>query len=429
MNIARRLFLKRGGIALAAIGAGSICEPRFLARAALAADSSGAAKPNKILVCIFQRGAVDGMSMVVPHGDPFYYQHRQDIAIPQPRRNASDETALDLDGFFGLHPAMKPLLPLYKQEQLAFVHACGSPSESRSHFDMQDFMESGTSDDKSVHSGWLNRMIEERHQKAKPSPFRAVAMSSVLPRSLQGNIDALAMRDLDSFGVKGGSGAINVAAGFEGMYESAVGDVLGGAGAESFEAISMLKKADPTKYKPAKGTDYPAGPFGHAMLQVAQLIKADVGLEIAFVEIDGWDTHANQGGAAGQLAGRLYDFSRGLASFHKDLGDRVSDVLLLTMSEFGRAARQNGNRGTDHGHGNCFMALGGHVAGGRVLGQWPGLSPEHLFEDRDLAVTTDYRDLFAEACVRHVGMSADSLRDVFPRHQIDAGKFRGICRA
>jgi uncharacterized protein (DUF1501 family) len=428
MKIARRLFLKRGGIALAAIGAGSMYEPMFLARTALAADSAGAAERKKVLVCIFQRGAVDGMSMVVPHGDPFYYKNRQDIAIAQPTRNGSGNTALDLDGFFGLHPAMKALLPLYKQGQLAAIHACGSPNESRSHFDMQDFMESGTSDDKGIHTGWLNRMLEQRHEK-KSSPFRAVAMSSVLPRSLQGNVEALALRDLNSFGVKGGGGSINVAAGFEGMYESAVGDVLGGAGSGSFEAISMLKKADPTKYTPSKGTDYPAGAFGHAMLQVAQLIKADVGLEIAFVEIDGWDTHANQGGAAGQLAGRLYDFSRGLASFHKDLGDRMSDVLVLTMSEFGRAARQNGNRGTDHGHANCFFAMGANVQGGRVLGKWPGLAPDNLFEDRDLAVTTDFRDIFAEACIRHCGITHDSLSSVLPKYSIDEARFRGILKA
>lgn len=428
MNIARRLFLKRGGFALASLGASSLWGPEFVRSTALAADVSGATARKKVLVCVFQRGAVDGMSMVVPHGDPFYYKHRQEIAIDRPA-HGSDANALDLDGFFGLHPAMKALLPLYQKKELAIVQACGSPSESRSHFDMQDFMESGTADDKSVHTGWLNRMIKQRHEAGKPTPFRAVAMGSVLPRSLQGNVEALAIRDLSTFGIRGGAAPANVAAGFEGMYDSAVGDVLGGAGAESFEAISMLKKADPTKYMPAHSADYPKNAFGHAMLQVAQLIKADVGLEVAFVDVDGWDTHANQGGAAGQLAGRLFDYSNTLASFHRDLGDRMQDVLVLTMSEFGRAARQNGNRGTDHGHGNCFFAMGGMVQGGKVHGHWPGLAPENLFEDRDLAVTTDFRDVFAEACVRHMGLGVNDLPGIFPRYACDPTRFAGICKA
>ena len=428
MNIARRLFLKRGGFALASLGATSLWGPEFVRSTALAADVSGAASRKKVLVCVFQRGAVDGMSMVVPHGDPFYYKHRQEIAIDRPAHGA-DSNAIDLDGFFGLHPAMKALLPLYQKKELAIVQACGSPSESRSHFDMQDFMESGTADDKSVHTGWLNRMIKQRHEAGKPTPFRAVAMGSVLPRSLQGSVEALAIRDLSTFGIRGGAAPANVAAGFEGMYDSAVGDVLGGAGAESFEAISMLKKADPTKYTPAHSADYPKNAFGHAMLQVAQLIKADVGLEVAFVDVDGWDTHANQGGAAGQLAGRLFDYSNTLASFHRDLGDRMQDVLVLTMSEFGRAARQNGNRGTDHGHGNCFFAMGGMVQGGKVHGHWPGLAPENLFENRDLAVTTDFRDVFAEACLKHMGLGTNDLPDIFPRFTCDSARFAGICKA
>jgi uncharacterized protein (DUF1501 family) len=367
--------------------------------------------------------------MVAPHGDPFYYEHRQEIALPRPARSAGEGAALDLDGFFGLHPAMSALMPLYKSGELAVIHACGSTNPSRSHFDMQDFMESGVPDDKSIHSGWLNRVLVQRRQsEPKPSPFRAVAMSSVLPRTLQGDADALALRDLSTFGVQSGGGA-NMAAGFEGMYDSAVSDALHGTGRESFEAIAMLKKADPTKYTPAKGTEYPQGGFGRAMMQVAQLIKADVGLEIAFVEMDGWDTHANQGGAGGQLAGRLYDFSRGLASFHRDLGDRMADVMLLTMSEFGRAARQNGNRGTDHGHANCFFALGGDVAGGKVLGEWPGLAPEKLFEQRDLAVTTDFRTVFAEVCAKHLGVGRGQMDKVLPGYQFDEAKFRHVLKA
>jgi uncharacterized protein (DUF1501 family) len=428
MNIARRLFLKRGGIALAALGASSLWDPGLLGRVTLAADSARAANGKKVLICVFQRGAADGLSMVVPHGDPFYYTHRQEIALARPTRAAGAGAALDLDGFFALHPALDAFLPLYKAGHLAVIHACGSPNSSRSHFDMQDFMESGVPADKSVHTGWLNRALQGRPE-AHTTPFRAVSMTSVVPRSLQGDADALALRDLSTFGVNAPIRLGNVASGFEGMYEGAVDGVLHGTGKESFDAIAMLKKANPAQYSPANGAAYPKGTFGKAMLQVAQLIKADVGLEVAFVEMDGWDTHANQGAANGQLAGRLHDFSHAIAAFNADLGDHMSDVLLLTMSEFGRAARQNGNRGTDHGHGTCFFALGGSVNGGRVLGQWPGLAPEKLFEERDLAVTTDFRAVFAEVCSRHLGISGDALGKVFPNYPVDEKDFRGLCRA
>jgi uncharacterized protein (DUF1501 family) len=314
---------------------------------------------------------------------------------------------LDLDGFFALHPALDAFLPLYNAGHLAVVHACGSPNASRSHFDMQDFMESGSSDDKSVHTGWLNRMLHLKRE-ADATAFRAVAMTPLVPRTLQGDVDALAIRDLDTFGVASSGSSGNVASGFEGMYDGAVDGVLHGAGKESFDAIALLKKANPSQYSPANKAVYPAGPFGRAMLQVAQLIKADVGLEVAFVELDGWDTHNNQGGANGQLAGRLHDFSRAIAALHTDLGDRMSDVLLLTMSEFGRAARQNG---------------------GRVLGKWPGLAPEKLFEERDLAVTTDFRAVFAEVCTRHFGAKPDQLNTVFPNYQVGEKDFPRICKS
>lgn len=454
MNIHRRYFLRHGGIALAAMGAGAF-DPGLLGRLACAADSSQSATAGlnrggrrKVLVCVFQRGAADGLSMVVPHGDPFYYKHRQEIAIPRPARSAGADGALDLNGYFGLHPAMDALLPLYKAGHLAIVHACGSPSASRSHFDMQDFMESAVVDEKRTNTGWLNRAMEQqtieqerrrrRSTAEQPAhdeiaggntPFRAVSMTSTIPRSLQGNIEALAIRDLKTFGVHGGGGPANLAAGFEGMYDSAVGDALHGAGQESFSAISMLKKADPSRYTPARGAKYPGGPFGQAMLQVAQLIKANMGLEVAFVELDGWDTHANQGGAGGMLAGRLNDFSRAIAAFHHDLGAAMEDVLLLSMSEFGRAVRQNGNRGTDHGHGNAFFVLGGNVRGGKVLGDWPTLAPEKLFEERDLAVTTDFRDVFAEVCARHLRIAEADLGPIFPGYSIDSRKFRQFLSA
>lgn len=422
----RRVFLKHGAIAMAAIGASARWNPGVLGRMSLAADSASSAQGKKVLICLFQRGAADGLNMVVPHGDPFYYKHRQEIAIARPARGKADGSALDLDGFFGLHPSLDALLPLYKSGHMAAIHACGSPSSSRSHFDMQDFMEAAAPDNKSVTSGWVNRAIRTRPEP-HASPFRAVSMTSVLPRTLQGEADALAIRDLATFGVNSTAGTTNMAAGFEGMYDNAVDGVLHGAARESFDAISMLKKADVAQYRPARGVKYPPNSFGRAMMQVAQLIKANVGLEVAFVEMDGWDTHAGQGGAAGHLADRLLDFSRGIAALFTDLGDRMNDVLMLTMSEFGRAARQNGNRGTDHGHATCFLALGGSIRGGRILGEWPGLAPEKLFEERDLAVTTDFRDVFAEVCAKHFGIPADRLTDVFPNYATDTARFRGFC--
>jgi uncharacterized protein (DUF1501 family) len=429
MTLSRRVFLRNGVITLAAMGGAAAIEPRFVARAAAAASDSGKpAAARKILVCVFQRGAADGLSTVAPHGDPNYYKLRQEISIPAPKKG-DNAAGLDLDGYFALHPRLDSLMPLWKRGELAVIHACGSPSSSRSHFDMQDFMEAGVADLKSINTGWANRALASQ-PATKPTPFRAVALGGSVPRTLQGDIDALAIRDLASFGVQGGAAPTGGGAtGFEGLYDNAAHDALSGAGKGSFEAIAMLKKANPTQYTPAKGITYPGTSLGRSLLQVAQLIKADVGVEIAFVEDEGWDTHANQGGAFGQMAGKLLDFGRALAAFNTDLGDAMANVVVLTMSEFGRAVRQNGNRGTDHGHGTCFLALGGAVKGGKVYGDWPTLASEKLFEERDLAVTTDFRDLFGEICVKHLGVPTAKLANVFPKYQADAKRFRGLIKA
>ena len=430
MKLSRRAFLKRGGLALVSVGAIPLWGPSFLQQLVFAADPARAAGGKKILICIFQRGAVDGLSMVVPYGDKYYYEARSDIAIAQPTQKAGSEGVLDLDGFFGFHPDMAALLPIYKSGHLALIQACGSPSSNRSHFDAQDFMECGVADDKSIRTGWLNRaLLQCPEDRAKLTPFRAVSMSAMLPRTLQGDQEALAIPDLKTFGVgaagftPGGTTAA-AANGFEGMYESAVGDLLHGTGRDAFNAIGMLKAADPTKYTPQHGASYPNAEFGRSLMQIAQMIKADIGVEVAFAEVGGWDTHANQGGAAGQLANRFLDFSRSLAALYQDLGDRMSDVVVLTMSEFGRTVRQNGNRGTDHGHATCFMVLGGSVRGGKVYGQWPGLAREQLFEGRDLMLTTDYRDVFAELSQKHLGVR--DVNKVFPNHRVNPGDYRGL---
>lgn len=437
-QISRRFFVKQGALAFAAIGAGALFGPDFLRSSVLAAETRKSGGGKRVLVCLFQRGAADGLSMVVPYGDKDYYALRSDIALAGPSQKAGAAGVLDLDGRFGLHPALKPLHALYGAGELAVLHACGNPQATRSHFEAQDLMESGAGSDKNLATGWLNRLIGCCPEDAEHhSALRAVAMAGQMPRALQGREEALAIADLERFGVKGGAAASSMpsmgggmsgggaAKGFEDIYESAVGDALHGAGREGFAAMDLLKKVDPKRYTPANGAAYPNGNFGKSLRQVAQLIKAEVGLEIAFVEIGGWDTHANQGAASGALANRLTELANGLGALHKDLGSRMSDVLVLTMSEFGRTARQNGNRGTDHGHGTAFFALGGGVRGGRVLGDWPGLSTDKLFEGRDLAITTDYRDFFAEACVRHMGVAESELGKVFPGHVATAKKFRG----
>jgi uncharacterized protein (DUF1501 family) len=391
--ITRRTFLKTGGCALVAY-AGA---PRFLLRTAHAAQASG-----KVLVAVFQRGAVDGLSMVMPHGDSGYAAVRPSIGLQPPRRGES-ERALDLDGFFALHPALEPLVPLWDHRALAVVHACGSPDTTRSHFDAQDYMESGTPGVKSTTDGWLSRAIGAR--PAQSTPFRAVAIGPALPRTLQGGVGAISMQSLDRFDVRTGpDGAAR--AGFESLYEQGVRDLLHGTGRETFDAVKMLKSARASRLVPANGAEYPRVPLGEALRQIAQLIKANVGLEVAFADMQGWDTHVGQGAERGQLALRFRDFGAALAAFSQDLGDKMADVVVLTMSEFGRTVAENGNRGTDHGHATAMLVLGGGVRGGRVYGRWPGLGHHQLFEGRDLAVTTDFRTLFSEVATRHLGVSA-----------------------
>ncbi|MCA1817738.1 MAG: DUF1501 domain-containing protein [Acidobacteria bacterium] len=422
----RRFFLKSGGVALASIGATTLA-PSFLQRAALAQTNKitggMATGRRKTLIAIFQRGAVDGLNVVVPHGEKSYYSFRPTLAVPQPGKAAAGESVVDLDGFFGLHPALAPFKPIWDAKRLAVVHAAGSPDNTRSHFDAQDYMESGTPGVKSTDDGWLNRYLQAQPDP-KASPFRAVAMTQNLPRVLQGRAPSLAIPNLDQFAVRAGQSSQLVQGGFESIYDQAAGDALRGTGRETFEAINFLKKVNPSQYQPENGAEYPRTPYGNALLQIAQLIKAGVGLEVAFTDIQGWDTHVNQGNARGQLAARLTEFGAGIAALHTDLGARTDDVVILTMSEFGRTARENGNRGTDHGHANAMFVVGGAVRGGKVYGDWPGLDADKLYEGRDLALTTDFRDVFGEVASKHLG-NAD-LSKVFPGYAASAAKFRGV---
>ena len=371
----RRVFLKSSGMALVASG----LLPNVFVKMAKAGTTNG----RKVVVAIFQRGAVDGLNVVVPYGESAYYAARPSIAIPR-------TAAIDLDGFFGVHPSLAPLVPYFKDKSAAFVQAVGSPDATRSHFDAQDFMESGTPGVKITADGFLSRALASR----QPSPLRAVAIGQTMPRILSGKANALAVADIAKFDMPDA---------FRSMYK------------EAYEPVRILKAADPTKLQPENGAVYPAGPFANSLKQIAQLIKANVGLEVAFTDVGGWDTHAGEGAAQGQLANNLKTFAAAIAAFQKDLGSRRGDVVLVTMSEFGRTVRENGNRGTDHGHGNFMFITGGSVKGGKVYGQWRGLTPEQLFEGRDLAVTTDFRDVFAELLAKQLGVA--SLKDVFPHYE------------
>jgi len=417
MNTSRRIFLRDSAIAMVGVGAA----PLWLERAALA--QTGTAGRKKVLVAIFQRGAADGLNIVVPHGEQRYYDLRPTISVPRPGANTpKEDAAIDLDGMFGLHPALAPLKPLWDKQQLAIVHAAGSPDPTRSHFDAQDYMESGTPGLKATSDGWLNRALLPAEGKA--SPVRAVSLGPTLPRSMRGANDAVAVESLGAFGVRDAAAAKAL----EAMYAGSGDQVLNGTGRATFEAVALLQSIQKTPYQPS-GAQYPGGRFGDSLRQIAQLIKADVGVEVAFADLGGWDHHVQEVGpkaSVGQLAQRLTEFGGALAAFYKDLGDRMEDVVVITMSEFGRAAKENGDRGTDHGHANVMFAMGGAVEGGKVYGKWPGLAPEQLYEKRDLAVTTDFRDVLGEAVYGHLGNK--QIAKVFPGYAGSADKFRGFLK-
>jgi uncharacterized protein (DUF1501 family) len=410
MQTNRRFFMRNGALAIA----GTAAIPSFLVRSVLA---ESALAPGNRLVVIFQRGAVDGLNVVVPYREKNYYDMRPGIAIPQ-------NQVLDLDGFFGLHPSLAPFKPLYDQGHLAIVHAAGSPDMCRSHFDAQDFMESGTPGVKDTEDGWLNRALQEEdlHRRQPHTAFRALALGSQVPRTLAGKVPAIALSSVNSFAVGGRGPTPSPAANaFQAMYGDTGDQIFHATGEETFEAVKMLHDANPAQYKPAPGIEYPNNDFGNNMKQIAQLLKSNLGVEAAFTDVGGWDTHVNQGGVNGQLADRLREFSSAIAAFWRDMGDDAENITLVTMSEFGRTAGQNGTGGTDHGHANAMFVLGGQVKGGKVYGRWPGLANEQLNEGRDLAVTTDFRQVLGEAVSKSIG--ARNLDMVFPGAQLRQDRF------
>jgi len=424
----RRVFVKSGALALVTMG----LSPTFLKRTVFAQALPKTSK-GKVLICLFQRGAADGLNVVVPHGEEEYYRLRPTIGIPRPTKlmagsagvSGSAPGAVDLDGFFGLHPSLTPFKDLWDRGLLAPVHAVGSPSTTRSHFDAQDFMETGTPDVKSTTDGWLNRYLAVQGTCAEcsvnSSPFRAVALSQQTPRILEGPTPTIAMASIGEFSIRATGSDVER---LEALYRTGSADLIHGTGTETFDAMKMLRAANPAQYAPANGAEYPRSPFGQDLRQIAQLIKSDVGLEIAFADVGGWDTHVNQGNVTGQLAARLADFGKSVSALVTDLGDRMDDVMILTMSEFGRMAKQNGNGGTDHGHAGVMFVVGGSVRGHTVHGKWPGLRSDQLYQGRDLALTTDFRAVFSEVVCRHLG--AVDVGKLFPGYEARREDWIGV---
>ncbi len=401
--------MKSGGLAILASSIGGL--PPFLAKAA-AATSRLSNTRQKVLVAIFQRGAMDGLMAVPLFNDPMYAKLRQGLALSA-AKSAGDDALINLDDRFGLHPALSSFAKFYKENRLAIIHGVGSPDPTRSHFDAQDYMETGTPGRKGTPSGWLNRACGLLGHDA--TPFRAVSMTAALPRSLYGSEPAIAISNLNDFGLNL-SGSQNIPVdtekGFESLYEQTTQALLHGTGTESFEAIKMLKKIDVKNYHPSNGAEYPSTPFGRSLKQIAQLIKAEVGLEIAFSEIGGWDNHVAEGTVRGAFARPAEDLSKSIDAFWNDLENYQDDVTLMTMTEFGRTVRENGSGGTDHGRASCLFVLGNDVAGGKVYGTINSLDPDALEDNRDLPVTTDFRSVFSEVADEHLNINKDTI--LFP---------------
>jgi uncharacterized protein (DUF1501 family) len=398
--VSRRVFLKGGALALVTAGIGGV--PTFIAKAAQSRKLWSPYKRNKVLVCIFQRGAMDGLMAVTPFTDAHLQKARPSLFMSAAK--SATKPLIDLDGRFGLHPSMSAFEHLFKEARLAIVHGVGSPNTTRSHFDAQDYMESGTPFSKGTESGWLNRAVGLLgHEGA--TPFQAVSLTSSLPRSFYGDHAAVAISNLDDFSIqlRGNNLAANTAAkSFEELYDKTSSSLLNKTGKESFEAMKILKSADVKGYRPANGAVYPVSPLGNSLKQIAQLIKMDVGTEVAFAECGGWDTHYNQGTENGTFARNVADLSNSIAAFWTDLGGLQDDVEVMTMTEFGRTVHQNGSNGTDHGRGSCMFILGNDVAGGKVHGKVPELALENLEDKRDLPVTTDFRAVFEEVASAHL---------------------------
>ena len=393
-SFSRRMFL--GGMAgIPLLGLHSVS-------AATADDNSD------IMICIFQRGAADGLNMVVPHGDDNYYINRPGLAIARP--GSGSNTAIDLDGFFGLHPSLASLEPLFKEGELALVQAVGSPHDTHSHFEAQDYMERGTPGSSSLSSGWLNRYLDTSFPDPETA-FGGVSIGALLPTSLRGDFPSSAISSLDNFNLQGNEQITADMKALLGSFYS-TNELLHQSARETFTALAQMETANPSQYAAENGAEYPESELGEALFQVGQMIKADIGLKVACVDSGGWDTHQGQGSTEGLFAGLVDDLGKAIAAFHQDMGSRMAGITLVTMTEFGRRVAENGSNGTDHGHGSCMIVAGQGVNGGNVYGNWPGLAASQLYGPGDLDVTTDFRKVFSEALQKRTLSS--QLGTIFP---------------
>jgi uncharacterized protein (DUF1501 family) len=407
--ISRRSFLENAVVAL----------PSWMPR--LSFSPAHTAPRGDTLVVVFLRGAADILNLVVPHGDDAYYRARPTLGIARPDDNlqSSNLRTIDLDGFFGFHPSLKPLLPAWQQKQLAIIHACGAPDESRSHFKAMELMERGCEDEKGPASGWIGRHLATLNT-GNQSPLRAVGFGELPIRSLTGGVPITALRSIGDFHLGGDMRALaQMQAALNSLYVG--NDQLSIIGQETLEVMDTIATLDPLGYTPATDLLYPETDFGLGLKQIAMLIKANVGLEVAAIDLGGWDTHFAQGGSEGYMANLMKELSNGLAAFHADTTDQANQLSVVVMSEFGRRLAENGSLGTDHGHGSLMMLMGGNVVGGKVHGQWPGLSEGQLVGPGDLAVTTDYRDVLAEVVSKRLNNKA--VNQIFPNY---TATMRGI---
>lgn len=418
-----RRLTRRSFVGGAVAAAGALAAHSVLPRVSLAASHRSAQRD--VLVNIFLRGGADGLTICAPFGDPAYYTLRPKIGIPRPDSTSPNKAAA-LDSFFGLPPAMFSLLPVYQAGKLLFVHACGSGDSSRSHFKQQRWMEVGRVDDPGLNTGWLGRCLNVTPPMNPQAMVRAMAISESVQRSLYGADKVVATTwNPDNFGLPGGTTAPRRKAAIEEMYATSE-EPLFSTALSAFDTVQLLDSINFAGYQPGGGAVYPTDPFGVGVRSAAALIRAQIGVEVISLDLYGWDTHFDQGNANpnGLMYRVMQTLARSLAALFTDLNSgSPASFTVMVMSEFGREVKENDSLGTDHGHGGLMMLMGNAVLGGRVLTQWPGLGDGQLFQNQDLAITIDYRDIVGEVLADRLG--CPGLGQVFPGY---TPNFRGVTR-
>ena len=420
-QLSRREFLKSSGL-FSGLAAAYTAMPAWMPRLAFAQPYNDPA--GDVMIVIFLRGGADMLNMIVPYAEDTYYSARPTLAIPRPDDSSSDLKTLDLDGFFGLHPSLALLLPLFQSQQMTAIHAAGSPHETRSHFEAMGFMERGTPGSFDLTSGWVGRHLATL-DNGSSSPIRGIGWGTALQASLVGAPSVVAMQSIIDYHLDGDVQAATQ------MMESLVSlyameeESLYASVESTRAAIDVVANVGYENYVAQNGATYPETDFALALRQTAALIRADVGLEVASIDLGGWDTHVNQGGVEGDQAQLMVTLSEGLAAFHQDMGVDMNGVTVVVMSEFGRRLNENANRGTDHGHGGALLLMSDNLTQGPVVANWQGLSEDALDMGRDLAITTDYRTVLSELLQKR--LRNDNLNEIFPEFNSgDLGLFNEV---